>query len=145
MKHYLFYILLLTCNCMHITAVDSNNQKDMFTNKNSEKSLSFYASYFIFKEFLKMNFHDFFIDHKKIKQASIHCCKAHHESDAHWLWIDLILKFKQDPIIELKNHIYNDSVEELAAYILQKHQELKLYCVYCGEYSGYYISKSEQP
>lgn len=54
------------------------------------------------------------------KNASIYCCKAHHKIDAQYLWANLFFKFNEAQIDELKNHVYNDSTEELTAFILQK-------------------------
>lgn len=142
MKHLILCILLF--DFINVAATQ-DNQEYMITHANGEKSPTLYASYFLVKEFFKMDLHHYFIDHKKIKQAAIHCCKAHHKSDAHDLWIALIFKFNETPIDELKNYIYNKSTEELSSFVLQKHQELEIYCPYCGEYSGYYIPEQSEP
>jgi len=90
-----------------------------------------------------MSLHEHFIDHQKMKDGSIYCNKCHNESDAHWLWMSLIFKCDEDSIDQLKDFIYNKSTKELATFILQKHQESELYCVYCGDYNNYYIPEQE--
>ncbi|MDP3787714.1 MAG: hypothetical protein Q8Q60_00170 [Candidatus Chromulinivorax sp.] len=142
MKRFILYILLF--DFINVATIQ-DNQEYMITHANGEKSPTLYASYFLIKEFFKMDLHNYFIDHKKIKKASIYCYKCNHESDAHDLWIALIFKFNETPIDELKNYIYNKSTKDLALHILQKHQELELNCAYCGDYSGYYIPEQSRP
>ena len=141
MKRYIFFLLwIMLSNITNIIATNNNNNQEyIITDENGEKSFTSYASYFIIKEICKSFLNAPFMDHKKIKQASIYCNTCNHKNDAEWLWVSLILKFNHDPITELKNHIYNDSAEELATYILQKSQELQQNCPQCGKYNGYYI------
>ncbi len=141
MKRFLFCICIMLFNCVKITATQYDNEEYIITHENGEKSFTLYAQYFLIKEFCKAILHTPFIDYNKIKQASIYCCKAHHKNYAPRLWANLFFKFNESLTNELKNHIYNDSAEELASFILKKSQELELDCHECGEYSGYYIEE----
>ena len=101
-----------------------------------------YTAYCIFKEFCKMHINEYFINHKKIKDASIYCTQCNRSTDSQWLWTSLIFECNETGIIQLKDYIYNKPSEELQVFILQKYQEIKLYCPYCGDYHGYYIPET---
>ncbi|MBV8661193.1 MAG: hypothetical protein JO129_03560 [Candidatus Dependentiae bacterium] len=129
----------------HIETSDKIIQDEKENAQFERAKQKLYATYFAIKEFCKMNIHEYFIDNKKINDASIYCSKCNQKSDAHWLWISLIFKCNQNSISELQNFIYNKSTKDLALHTLQKHQELELYCAYCGEYNGYYIPQQSAP
>ncbi len=145
MKHTLFFLLfLLSFNFINIIAVEDNIEEFIVTDEHGNRSFTAYASYFLIKEYCKVFLLMPFIDLQKMKDASIFCCKANHENGARYLWVSLIFKFDEAPINELKNHIYKDSAEELASFVLQKCQEFELNCRECGQYSGYYIPEEDE-
>lgn len=128
-----------------IETSDQNIQNEKEIAQIERAKQKIYGAVFIMKEFCKAILHAPFLDHQKIKDASISCCKAHHKNDASLLWVKLFFKFDEAQINELKNHIYKDSTEELASFILKKSQEIELDCRECGEYSGYYIPEQSVP
>jgi len=134
------------CNQYHDWHIDLSPQNLQAARENQQLEITkkkLYASYFIIKEFFKMTLYEHFINNKKIKDSSICCNKCNHESDAQWLWMSLIFKCDENSINQLKDFIYNKTAEELAIFILQKHQESELYCAYCGDYNNYYIPEKE--
>ena len=142
MKRFLLYIVCISlCNYTLISAspIEPEYEGYIAINPNGHRTFTLYGAYFALKEFAKMCLHVPFMDLKKANAAAIYWCRAHHKNDAHKIWVSLIFRFKEAPIIELKHHIYKDSIEDLALFLLQKSEELHLRCIGCGKYSGYFI------
>ena len=140
MKRSLFFIFcIMLFSHSNITTIEDHHEH-IVINEKGERSFTLYALCFIMKEFLNHSLEIvFFIDHQKMTDAKIACCKCNYLMNTSNLWSHFLLRINKPLLDQIMSHVYHGTTEDLTLFTLKTYQEHKIQCDRCFEYNNWYI------